>query len=85
MVAQGHNHEEGIDFDETFVPIARLEAIRILLDFANHNNFKLFQIKVKSAFLNGFVKEDVHIKQPPLFKDEKLLNHVYKLKMHCMV
>ena len=48
-------------FDETFAPVARLEAIRILLAFANHNNFKLFQMDVKSAFLNGFVKEEVYV------------------------
>ena len=80
LVAQGYCQEEGIDFDETFAPVARLEAIRILLAFANHNNFKLFQMDVKSAFLNGFVKEEVYVEQPPLFENEKLPNHVYKLK-----
>ena len=80
LVAQGYCQEEGIDFEETFAPVARLEAIRILLAFANHNNFKLFQMDVKSAFLNGFVKEEVFVKQPPLFEDMKFPNHVYKLK-----
>ena len=61
LVAQCYCQEEGIDYDETFATVARLEAIRILLAFANHNNFKLFQIDVKSAFLNGFVKEDVYV------------------------
>ena len=55
LVAQGYNQEEGIDNDETFAPVARLEAIRTLLAFANHHNFKLFQMDVKSAFLNGFI------------------------------
>ena len=80
LVAQGYCQEEGINCDETFAPVARLEAIRILLAFANHNNFKLFQMDVKSVFLNGFVKEEVYVEQPPLFKNEKLPNHVYKLK-----
>ena len=80
LVAQGYCQEEGIDFDETFAPVARLEAIRILLAFSNHNNFKLYQMDVKSVFLNGFIKEDVYVEQPPLFEDEKLPNHVYKLK-----
>ena len=62
LVAQGYCQEEGIDFDETFAPVARLEAIRILLDFANHNNFKLFQMDIKRTFLNGFVKEEVYVK-----------------------
>lgn len=80
LVAQGFCQEEGIDFNETFAPVARSEAIRILLAFANHNNFKLYQMDVKSAFLNGFVKEKVYVEQPPLFENEKLPNHVYKLK-----
>ena len=80
LVAQGYCQEEGIDYDETFAPVARLEAIRTLLAFANYNNFKLYQMDVKSAFLNGFVKEDVYVEQPPLFEDNKFPNHVYKLK-----
>ena len=80
LVAHSYCQEEGIDFDETFAPVARLEAIRILLAFANHNNFKLFQMDVKSAFLNGFIKEKVYVKQPPLFEDEKFPNHVFNLK-----
>ena len=53
LVAQGYNQEEGIDFDETYSPVARLEAIRILLAYATHEDFKLYQMDVKSAFLNG--------------------------------
>ena len=56
LVAQGYNQEEGINFDETFAPVARIEAIRLLLAFACHMNFKLFQINVKCAILNGFIQ-----------------------------
>ena len=59
LVAQGYNQQEGIDYDETFAPVARLEAIRILLAYAAHKNFKLYQMDVKSAFLNGFINEEV--------------------------
>ena len=62
LVAQGYNQQKGIDYDETFAPVARLEAIRILLAFAAHKNFKLFQMDVKSAFLNGFLNEEVYVK-----------------------
>ena len=65
MVAQGYSQVEGIDFDETFAPVARLEAIRILLAYASHHNCKLHQMDVKSAFLNGPLKVLVYVKQPP--------------------
>jgi len=68
LVAKGYNQIEGIYFKETFAPIARLEAIRVLLALACFNNFKLYQIDVKSAFLNGVIKEDVYIEQPPGFE-----------------
>ena len=55
---------EGIDFDETFAPVARLESIRILLAIASHLNFKLYQMDVKSAFLNGMLQGEVYIEQP---------------------
>ncbi|NBI56464.1 hypothetical protein EIZ48_29055, partial [Photobacterium alginatilyticum] len=61
LVAQGYNQEEGIDFDETYAPVARLEAIRILLAFASFKGFKLYQTDVKSAFLNGFINEEVYV------------------------
>ena len=61
LVAKGYNQEEGIDFDETYAPIARLEAIRLLLAFAYYINFKLFQMNVKSTFLNGFISEEVFV------------------------
>ncbi|GJW20487.1 copia protein [Tanacetum coccineum] len=80
LVAQGYNQQEGIDYDETYALIARLESIRILLDYACALDFKLFQMDVKSAFLNGFVNEEVHVAQPPRFIDFEKLDHVYKLK-----
>ncbi|GKA17340.1 retrovirus-related pol polyprotein from transposon TNT 1-94 [Tanacetum coccineum] len=79
LVAQGYNQQEGIDFDETYAPIARLESIRFLLAYACANYFKLFQMDVKSAFLNGFINE-VFVSQPPGFVDFEKPNHVYKLK-----
>ena len=63
LVAQGYTQVEGIDFDETFAPIARLESIRILLAIASHLNFKLYQMDVKSAFLNGMLQEEVYVEQ----------------------
>ena len=79
LVAKGYNQEEGIDYDETFAPVARLEAVRLLLAFACMSGFKLFQMDVKSAFLNGFIKEEVYVSQPPDFEDHQHPNHVYKL------
>ena len=79
LVAKGYNQEEGIDFDETFAPVARLEAIRLLLAFACHMDFNLFQMDVKSAFLNGFINEEVYVEQPPGFEDHAFPNHVFKL------
>ncbi|KAK8623109.1 hypothetical protein V6N13_118002 [Hibiscus sabdariffa] len=79
LVAQGYTQEEGIDFDETYAPVARMEAIRMLLAFACHHDFKLFQMDVKSAFLNGFINEEVYVEQPPGFEDPKFSNHVFKL------
>jgi len=69
LVAQGYGQKEGIDYEETFAPIARLEAIRILLTFAASKGFKLFQMDVKSAFLNGFIEEEVYIRQPLGFEN----------------
>ncbi|XP_074373676.1 uncharacterized protein LOC141714027 [Apium graveolens] len=80
LVAHGYNQQEGIDFDETYAPVARLEAIRILMAFAAHKGFKLYQMDVKSAFLNGHLKEEVYLKQPPGFIHEKYPHYVYKLK-----
>jgi len=70
---------EGLDFGETFAPVARLEAIRILLAYASHHEMKLYQMDVKSAFLNGFINELVYVDQPPGFEDPRYPNHVYRL------
>jgi len=80
QVAKGYNQEEGIDYEETYAPVARLKSIRLLLAFASCLDFKLFQMNVKSAFLNGLLNEEVHVSQPPGFEDVEYLNHVYKLK-----
>ncbi|KAH9657669.1 CCHC-type domain-containing protein [Citrus sinensis] len=79
LVAQGYNQEEGIDFDETFAPVARLESIRMFLAYACHKDFILYQMDVKSAFLNGYIMEEVYVKQPAGFENEKFPDHVYKL------
>jgi hypothetical protein len=79
LIAKGYSQVEGLDFDETFAPAARLESIRILLAYATHHDFKLYQMNAKSAFLNGPIKEEVYVEQPPGFEDEKYPNHVYKL------
>jgi hypothetical protein len=80
LVAQGFTQAEGLDFGETYAPIVRLEAIRFLLAFATHHDFKLYQMDVKSAFLNGPLSEEVYVEQPPGFEDSKRSNHVYKLR-----
>jgi hypothetical protein len=69
LVAKGYSQVEGLDFEETFAPIARLESIRILLAYATHHDFKLYQIDVKSEFLNEPIKEEVYVEQPPGFED----------------
>ncbi|GJZ68983.1 retrovirus-related pol polyprotein from transposon TNT 1-94 [Tanacetum coccineum] len=80
LVAQGYNQQEGIDLDETYAPVARLEPIRILLAYACAHDFKLYQMDVKSDFLNGFINEEVYVAQPPGFIDFEKPNHVFKLK-----
>jgi hypothetical protein len=79
LVTQGYTQVEGLDFDETFAPIARLEAIRILLAYATSHNVKLYQIDVKSVFLNDKINKLVYVEQPLSFEDSKKTNHVYKL------
>jgi hypothetical protein len=69
LVTKGYTQVEGLDFGETYAPVERLEAIRILLAFATHHNFKLHQMDVKSAFLNGQISEEVYVEQPPGFED----------------
>ena len=72
--------KKGIDFEETFAPVARLEAIQIFLTFAASKGFKVFQMDIKSAFLNGFIEEEVYVKEPPSFENPKFSNRVYKLQ-----
>jgi hypothetical protein len=79
LVAKGYAQVVGLDFEETFAPVARLESIRILLAYAAHHSFKLFQMDVKSAFLNGPIKEEVYMEQPPGFEDDRYPDHVCKL------
>ncbi|GJW71861.1 retrovirus-related pol polyprotein from transposon TNT 1-94 [Tanacetum coccineum] len=80
LVARGYRQEEGIDFEESFAPVARLEAIRIFLAFAAHMNMVVYQMDVKTAFLNGNLWEEVYVSQPDGFVDKDKPNHVYKLK-----
>ena len=68
-----------IDFDESFALVDRLEAIRMLLAFACYMNFKLYQMNVKSVFLNGYITEEVYVAQPPDFENHEFSNHVFKL------
>jgi hypothetical protein len=79
LIAKGYSQVEGLDFDETFSPIARLESIRMLLAYATRYSFKLYQMDVKSAFLNGIIKEEVYVEQPPGFESDEYPNHVDKL------
>ncbi|GJX22554.1 retrovirus-related pol polyprotein from transposon TNT 1-94 [Tanacetum coccineum] len=80
LVARGYRQEEGIDFEESFALVSRLEAIRIFLAFAAHMNIVVYQMDVKTAFLNGNLREEVYVSQPDGFVDPDNLNHVYKLK-----
>ncbi|KAI3680869.1 hypothetical protein L6452_35646 [Arctium lappa] len=79
LVAQGYRQEEGIDYDETFAPVARLEAIRLFLAYAVYKDFIVYQMDVKLAFLNGKLNEEVYVEQPPGFYEPKYPNYVYKL------
>ncbi|GKC35226.1 retrovirus-related pol polyprotein from transposon TNT 1-94 [Tanacetum coccineum] len=79
LVAQGYNQQEKIDHDKTFAPVARLEAIRIFLAYAAHMGFRVYQMDVKSAFLNGKISEEVYVQQPSGFESSEFPNHVCKL------
>jgi hypothetical protein len=80
LVAQGFSQKEWIDYEETFAPVARLETIRILVAFSMAKGFKLHQMDVKSAFLNGVLEEEVYVRQPLRFESEKYPHRVYKLQ-----
>nr|GEV11462.1 retrovirus-related Pol polyprotein from transposon TNT 1-94 [Tanacetum cinerariifolium] len=80
LVARGYRQEEGIDFEEYFAPNVRLEAIQIFFAYAAHKNMVVYQMDVKTAFLNGNLREEVYVSQPDGFVDQDNPNHVYKLK-----
>ncbi|GKF64394.1 retrovirus-related pol polyprotein from transposon TNT 1-94, partial [Tanacetum coccineum] len=80
LVAKGHRQEEGLDFEESFTPVARLEAIIIFLTNAASKNMIVYQMDVKTAFLNGKLKEEVYVSQPEGFVDPDHPHHVYRLK-----
>ncbi|GKB70995.1 retrovirus-related pol polyprotein from transposon TNT 1-94 [Tanacetum coccineum] len=79
LVAKGYKQEEGIDFEESFAPVARLEAVRMFVAYVAHKNFTIFQIDIKTTFLNGSLKE-VYVSQPDGFVDLDFPNHFYRLK-----
>ena len=80
LLPRGFAKKKGLILRKTFAPVARLEAIRIFLAFAASKGFKVFQMDVKSGFLNSFVEEEVYVKQPPGFENPKFPNRVYKLQ-----
>ncbi|GJW32681.1 retrovirus-related pol polyprotein from transposon TNT 1-94 [Tanacetum coccineum] len=80
LMAKGYRQEEGIDFEESFAPVARIEAIRIFIANAASKNITIYQMDVKTAFLNGELKEEVYVSQPEGFVDPDHLTHVYRLK-----
>ncbi|GKE30015.1 retrovirus-related pol polyprotein from transposon TNT 1-94 [Tanacetum coccineum] len=80
LVAKGYSQMEGIDFEESFAPVARLEAVRIFIAYAAHKSFPIYQMDVKTVFLNGPLKEKVYVKQPDGFADPYHLDKVYRLK-----
>ncbi|GJV53677.1 putative ribonuclease H-like domain-containing protein [Tanacetum coccineum] len=80
LVSQGYTQEEGIDYDEVFSPVARIEAIRLFLAYASFKDFVVYQMDVKSAFLYGKIKEEVYVCQPPGFEDPDFSDRVYKVE-----
>jgi hypothetical protein len=79
LIAKVYAQVAGLDFYETFALVARLESICILLAYATHHSSKIFQMGVKSTFLNGPIKEEVYVEKPPDFDDDRYHNHVYKI------
>ncbi|GKF48266.1 putative ribonuclease H-like domain-containing protein, partial [Tanacetum coccineum] len=80
LVAQGYTQEEGIDYDEVFPPVARIEEIRLFLAYASFKDFVVYQMDVKSAFLYGKIEEDVYVCQPPRFEYPDFPDRVYKVE-----
>ncbi|GJT71862.1 putative ribonuclease H-like domain-containing protein [Tanacetum coccineum] len=79
LVSHGHRHEKGIDYEEVFAPVARIEAIRLFLAYASFMGFLVYQMDVKSAFLYGTIEEEVYVTQPPGFKDPDHPDKVFKV------
>jgi hypothetical protein len=84
LIANGYSQVKSLDFDETFAPVARLESIRMLLTYATHHGFKLYQIDVKSTFLNGPIKEEVYVEQPPALRVKDILTMSINSIRHTM-
>ncbi|GJY52879.1 gag-pol polyprotein [Tanacetum coccineum] len=80
LIAKGYKQEEGIDFEESFAPVARLEAVRMFVAYAAHKKFTIFQMDVKTTFLNGPLKEEVYVSQPDGFVGPNFPDNVYRLK-----
>ncbi|GKB26415.1 retrovirus-related pol polyprotein from transposon TNT 1-94 [Tanacetum coccineum] len=80
LVARGYHQEKGVEFEESFAPVARLEAIRIFIAYVTHKNMTVYQMDVKTVFLNGILRKEVYVSQPDGFVDQDNPNHVYKLK-----
>ncbi|GJT25969.1 retrovirus-related pol polyprotein from transposon TNT 1-94 [Tanacetum coccineum] len=85
LVARGYRQEEGIDFEESFAPVSRLDAIRIFLAYAAHLNMIVYQMDVKTAFLNGILREEVYASQPDGFVDQDNLNHGFAAALAVLV
>jgi len=79
LVTKGYSQQQGIDYIKTYAHVARLKVIHISISFSAYSNIKLYQMDVKYAVLNVFIKEDVYVEQLPSFEDSKHPNHVYKL------
>ncbi|GJV95373.1 copia protein [Tanacetum coccineum] len=82
LVAKGYHQEEGIDFEESFAPVARLEAVRIFVAYATHKNFPIYEMNVKTTFLNGPLIEEVFVRRPNGFVDPDFLNHAHPTEKH---
>nr|GFC02880.1 Gag-Pol polyprotein [Tanacetum cinerariifolium] len=80
LVAKGYAQKEGVDFEESFAPVARLEAVRLFIAYAAHKSFTIYQMDVKTVFLYGPMKEEVYVNQPDGFVDPYLPDQVYRLK-----
>ena len=85
LVVKGYIQEFGVDFEESYAPVARLEVVRLLLAYATSRKIKLYQMDVKSAFLNGYVDEEVYVDQLPSFEDANHPDYVFKLKRRFTV